>query len=195
MRKLESKQIDMILYKFLNADKSASASYVTDAFYDVNEEKSLKQFYVTELREVSPEIVQAGINIRVGMYNEVDFMNMAKIFGLALEKWSDNLFLGEIVSIPTTVTMTVSSPTGNIVKGADLKFAWTEVKDAKFYEIFCYRQGHPIDFRKPTLSTTDVTITTKNTFEPGVVEFFILAYMESGEIQKSQAFTFNSTVA
>lgn len=194
MRKLESKQIDMILYKFLNADKSASASYVTYAFYDVNEEKSLKQFYVTELREVSPEIVQAGINIRVGMYNEVDFMNMAKIFGLALEKWSDNIFLGEIVSVPTSVTMTVSSPTGNVVKGADLKFAWTAIANAKFYEIFCYRQGHPIDFRKPTLSTTGVTITVENTFEPGVVEFFILAYLEDS-VQKSQVLTFNSTVA
>lgn len=56
----------MILYKFLNGDKTASAKYITDAFYDVNELKSLRQFYVTELREVSPEIVQAGINIEVG---------------------------------------------------------------------------------------------------------------------------------
>ena len=185
----------MILYKFLNADKSASATYVTDAFWDVNEEKSLKQFYVTELREVAPEIVQAGINIRIGMYNEVDFMNMAKIFGLVLEKWSDNIFLGEIVSVPAKITMTVTSPTGNVAKGADFKFAWTAVKEAKFYEIFCYRQGYPIDFRKPTLSTTGVTITVQNTFEPGKVEFFILVYMNDGSVQKSQAFTFNSTVA
>lgn len=83
----------MILYKFLNGDKTASAKYITDAFYDVNELKSLRQFYVTELREVSPEIVQAGVNIEVGMYNEVDFINMAKIAQLTLEKWSDNTFL------------------------------------------------------------------------------------------------------
>lgn len=75
----------MILYKFLNGDKTASAKYITDAFYDVNELKSLRQFYVTELREVSPEIVQAGVNIEVGMYNEVDFINMAKIAQLTLE--------------------------------------------------------------------------------------------------------------
>ena len=53
----------MILYKFLNADETATAKYVTDSFYDVNEKKSLKQFYVTELREVSSKIVKAGINI------------------------------------------------------------------------------------------------------------------------------------
>ena len=111
----------MILYKFLNGDKTASAKYITDAFYDVNELKSLRQFYVTELREVSPEIVQAGINIEVGMYNEVDFINMAKIAQLTLEKWSDNTFLGTLVSVPEYENMVINPPNGPIEYGDDIE--------------------------------------------------------------------------
>lgn len=120
----------MILYKFLNGDKTASAKYITDAFYDVNELKSLRQFYVTELREVSPEIVQAGVNIEVGMYNEVDFINMAKIAQLTLEKWSDNTFLGTLVSAPKDENMEITSPTDPVEYGDDIEFEWTAVVNA-----------------------------------------------------------------
>lgn len=120
----------MILYKFLNGDKTASAKYITDAFNDVNELKSLRQFYVTELREVSPEIVQAGINIEVGMYNEVDFINMAKIAQLTLEKWSGNTFLGTLVSVPEDENMEITSPTDPVEYGDDIEFEWTAVVNA-----------------------------------------------------------------
>lgn len=45
------------------------------------------------------------------MYNEVDFINMAKIAQLTLEKWSDNTFLGTLVSVPEDENMEITSPT------------------------------------------------------------------------------------
>lgn len=86
----------MILYRFLNADKTKSASYVTDSFLDVNADESLHQFYITELREVGPEIVQAGVNIEIGMYTEPQIKQIAADCHLTLEKWSDGTLLETI---------------------------------------------------------------------------------------------------
>lgn len=182
----------MILYKFLNGDKTASAKYITDAFYDVNELKSLRQFYVTELGEVSPEIVQAGINIEVGMYNEVDFINMAKTARLTLEKWSDNTFLGTLVSVPEDENMGITSPNGPIEYGDDIDFEWTAVENASFYEIFVYPETKPVNYTSPTLTVINGPVSMKNTFLPGKLNFFFLVTMEDGSTKKSQVLSFES---
>lgn len=182
----------MILYKFLNGDKTASAKYITDAFYDVNELKSLRQFYVTELREVSPEIVQAGVNIEVGMYNEVDFINMAKIAQLTLEKWSDNTFLGTLVSVPEDENMEITSPTDPVEYGDDIEFEWTAVENASFYEIFVYPETKPVNYTSPTLTVINGPVSMKNTFLPGKLNFFFLVTMEDGSTKKSQVLSFES---
>lgn len=182
----------MILYKFLNGDKTASAKYITDAFYDVNELKSLRQFYVTELREVSPEIVQAGVNIEVGMYNEVDFINMAKIAQLTLEKWSDNTFLGTLVSVPEDKNMEITSPTDPVEYGDDIEFKWTAVENASFYEIFVYPETKPVNYTSPTLTVINGPVSMKNTFLPGKLNFFFLVTMEDGSTKKSQVLSFES---
>lgn len=153
----------MILYKFLNGDKTASAKYITDAFYDVNELKSLRQFYVTELREVSPEIVQAGINIEVGMYNEVDFINMAKIAQLTLEKWSDNTFLGTLVSVPEDKNMGITSPNGPIEYGDDIDFEWDAVDGATDYSVYVVEATKdfiPNEFNKTTSNQLSIALAT-----------------------------------
>ena len=185
----------MILYKFLNADKTATAKYVTDSFYDVNEKKSLKQFYVTELREVSSEIVKAGINIKIGMYHEAQLISMAKKAGLTLEKWSDNTFVETLVVIPTQKNMTFTSPTGNIKQGAALNFTWTAVVNAKFYEVFVYPDGAVCDFSKPTFTVTAGPIASTNTYPLGKINYVVLVHLENGNVEKSQVGSFTSTAA
>lgn len=189
------KRENMILYKFLNADKTATAKYVTDSFHDVNEKKSLKQFYVTELREVSSEIVKAGINIEIGMYHEAQLIGMAKKAGLTLEKWSDNTFVETLVVIPTQKDMTFTSPTGDIKQGAALNFAWTAVVNAKFYEVFVYADGTACDFSKPTFTVAAGPIASTNTYPLGKVNYVVLVHLENGNVEKSQVGSFTSTAA
>lgn len=185
----------MILYKFLNADKTATAKYVTDSFYDVNEKKSLKQFYVTELRDVSSEIVKAGINIEIGMYHEAQLIVMAKKAGLTLEKWSDNTFVETLVVIPTQKNMTFTSPTGNIKQGAALNFAWTAVANAKFYEVFVYPDGSTYDILNPTFTVAAGPIASTNTYPLGKINYVVLVHLENGNVNKSQITSFTSTAA
>lgn len=188
----------MILYKFLNANETATAKYVTDSFYDVNEKKSLKQFYVTELREVSSGIVKAGINIEIGMYHEVQLIAMAKKAGLTLEKWSDNTFVETLVVIPTQKNMTFTSftsSTENIKQGAALNFAWTAVANAKFYEVFVYADGTACDFSKPTFTVAAGPIASTNTYPPGKINYVVLVHLENGSVEKSQVASFISTPA
>lgn len=189
------KRENMIFYKFLNADKTATAKYVTGSFYDVNEKKSLKQFYVTELREVSSGIVKAGINIEIGMYHEAQLIGMAKKAGLTLEKWSDNTFVETLVVIPTRKNMTFSSPTGNIKQGAALNFAWTAVVNAKFYEVFVYADGTACDFSKPTFTVAAGPIASTNTYPLGKINYVVLVHLENGNVEKSQVGSFTSTAA
>lgn len=189
------KRIDMILYKFLNADKTAIAKYVTDSFYDVNEKKSLKQFYVTELREVSSEIVKAGINIEIGMYHEAQLIAMAKKAGLTLEKWSDNTFVETLVVIPIQKDMTFTSPTGNIKQGAALNFAWTAVAGAKFYEVFVYPDGSAYDILNPTFTVKEGPIASINEYPLGKINYVVLVHLENGNVEKSQVGSFTSTAA
>lgn len=189
------KRENMILYKFLNADKTATAKYVTDSFYDVNEKKSLKQFYVTELREVSSGIVKSGINIEIGMYHEAQLIAMAKKAGLTLEKWSDNTFVETLAVIPTQKNMTFTSPTGNIKQGAALNFVWTAVVNAKFYEVFVYPDGTPCDFSKPTFTVTADPIASTNTYPLGKINYVVLVHLENGNVEKSQVGSFTSTAA
>lgn len=185
----------MILYKFLNADKTATAKYVTDSFYDVNEKKSLKQFYVTELREVSSEIVKAGINIEIGMYHEAQLIGMARKAGLTLEKWSDNTFVETLVVIPAQKNMTFTSPTGNIKQGAALNFAWTAVANAKFYEVFVYPDGSTYDILNPTFTVEAGPIASTNTYPLGKINYVVLVHLENGNVEKSQITSFTSTAA
>lgn len=187
--------MSMILYKFLNADKTATAKYVTDSFYDVNERRSLKQFYVTELREVSSDIVKAGINIEVGMYHEAQLIAMAKKAGLKLEKWSDNTFVETLVVIPTQKNMTFTSPTGNIKQGAALNFAWTAVANAKFYEVFVYTDGSTYDVLNPTFTVKEGPIASTNTYPLGKINYVVLVHLENGNVEKSQIASFTSTAA
>lgn len=185
----------MILYKFLNADKTATAKYVTDSFYDVNEKKSLKQFYVTKLRDVSSEIVKAGINIEIGMYHEAQLIAMAKKAGLTLEKWSNNTFVETLVVIPTQKNMTFTSPTGNIKQGAALNFDWTAVVNAKFYEVFVYPDGSTYDILNPTFTVAAGPIASTNTYPLGKVNYVVLVHLENGNVEKSQIASFTSTAA
>ena len=185
------KRENMILYKFLNADETATAKYVTDSFYDVNEKKSLKQFYVTELREVSSEIVKAGINIEIGMYHEAQLIAMAKKAGLTLEKWSDNTFVETLVVIPTQKNMTFTSPTGNIKQGAAL----TAVANAKFYEVFVYPDGSTYDILNPTFTVAAGPIASTNTYPLGKINYVVLVHLENGTVEKSQVASFTSTAA
>ena len=185
----------MILYKFLNVDKTATAKYVTDSFYDVNEKKSLKQFYVTELREVSSEIVKAGINIEIGMYHEAQLIGMAKKAGLALEKWSDNTFVETLVVIPTQKNMTFTLSTGDIKQGDALNFDWTAVANAKFYEVFVYPDGSTYDILNPTFTVAAGPIASTNTYPLGKINYVVLVHLENGNVEKSQVASFTSTVA
>lgn len=185
----------MILYKFLNADKTATAKYVTDSFHDVNEKKSLKQFYVTELREVSSGIVKAGINIEIGMYHEAQLISMAKKAGLTLEKWSDNTFVETLVVIPTQKNMTFTSPTGNIEQGAALNFDWTAVVNAKFYEVFVYPDGSTYDILNPTFTVAAGPIASTNTYPLGKINYVVLVHLKNGNVEKSQIASFTSTEA
>lgn len=179
----------------MNVDKTATAKYVTDSFYDVNEKKSLKRFYVTELREVSSEIVKAGINIEIGMYHEVQLIGMAKKAGLTLEKWSDNTFVETLVVIPIQKNMNFTSPTGNIKQGAALNFTWTAVVNVKFYEVFVYPDGTACDFSKPTFTVTAGRVASTNTYPLGKINYVVLAHLRNGNVEKSQVGSFTSTAA
>lgn len=185
----------MVSYKFLLPDRSKSAQFITDSFYDVNEDKTLKLFYVTELREVAPEVIQAGINIEVGMYNEGDFKAMAMKTGLILEKWADNALIS--ILSPTAVALEFSAPVGDTATtGTEITYTWTAIDGAAGYQLFVTPEGTVVDFQKPSAEGTEPSMKVMNDVPAeNSFSYFVLVFMEDGSVQKSQILSLKSVAA